>query len=408
MTQEEEVFMKQCDLYFRSQKNKRRGHDSLVYEANWVALTVRGMDARLDKTLRIRQNYTFLTSTPRWREIMATECEGRKIDHEICDVVIPAAEQILSPYTFNNRKGKGSMAAINQLMEYIYEVTEGYTRPARIIKLDFSGFFPNALWDHAEKCINSVIDTIPAEVLTEEDRDYLRWLTMIAVHSNPAAHCERRTPAYLWKEHIPDEKSILTKPEGTGAAIGRLIWQTAMGLYVNDTIEWLTDERLIRLVVFVDDIVMVVAEEQHWYALSLIPEIRRRLAPRNVRLNEKKFYDQPARHGVEFLGSHLKNGRLHLNNKTYKRAVARIDELNAMSYKDIDTLLSSFNAYSGLLKNRTDYHRLIALRDRVAPEWMKWVKWDGRRLCLTCRDGYTERERLDRKYNLHTKIQKAV
>lgn len=124
------------------------------------------------------------------------------IDTEVCEVVIPEADKILSPFTFNNRKGMGSQAAINQLMEHIYEVTEGYTKPARIVKIDFSGYFPNAVWLIAEKCIDEVIDRTE---LDEETKAYLKWLTMISVHCNPAAHCELRTASHLWREHIAPE-----------------------------------------------------------------------------------------------------------------------------------------------------------------------------------------------------------
>lgn len=234
-----EFFSKQVELVFETQRNKRRGRDSLVYENNFVALTVRGMEERLEKTLRINKNYAFLVSLPRWREIMATEFEGRKVDHEICQVLIPEAEKVLSPYTFNNRKGMGSQAAMNQVIENIFEVSEGYTKPCRVIKLDFKGYFPNALWDYAEKVICEVLDNAD---ISEERRNYLKWLTMISVHCNPAAHCELRTPKYMWQDNIEPSKSLFCKPEGVGAAIGRLIWQNAMGLYINDIIIWLNDD----------------------------------------------------------------------------------------------------------------------------------------------------------------------
>jgi len=397
-TIEERMFASQMVITFDTERNKRRGHDSLVYENHIISNNVKATRRRLERSLRIEQNYAFLTSLPRWREIMATEFEGRKIDHEVCDTVIPKADEILSPYTFNNRKGKGSQAAINCLIEHINEVTCNYTKPARIIKHDFKGYFPNALWTYAEKCICEVIDQTD-----REDKDYLKWLTMIAIHCNPAAHCELRTPSYMWKEHIEPEKSILTKPENVGAAIGRLIWQTAMGLYINDIIEWLTVDCGLHLVCFVDDIVMIVPEERHEYALSLLPELRRRLAERNVRLNDKKFYDQPYEHGVEFLGTHIKPYRIHLNNRTYGRAVERIKMLNVAKYKDIDAMVQSFNSYSGMLKNRTDYNRLMALKDMITPEWWQWLDWDSRRFCLVYKPEYSVNERLNRKYCLNLK-----
>ena len=392
-------FVQLYELMKHTRKNKRRGRDSVEFERNWAPLLVRAMADRDNRTLRILHNYAFLVSRPRWREIFATEFGGRMIDHEICEVVIPEAEKVLSPFTFNNRKGKGSQAAINQLMEHIYEVTQGYTRHARIVKIDFSGYFPNAVWNVAEYHINGIIDSM--DYMDEKTKAYIKWLVMVSIHCNPVAHCELRTASHMWHEHIKPEKSIRNKPVGIGAAIGRLIWQTAMGLYVNDEILWLTEECDIKLVCFVDDIAMVVPEERHQYLLSLLPELRSRLAKKGVTLNEKKFYDQPYCHGCEFLGSHIRPNRVHLNNSTFDNALRTIDELNASRHKDIDKILSVFNSYSGLIKNRTDYKRLLELRDRLSPEWWQWLVWDERRLCLTARAEYSTNARLNEKYNLN-------
>lgn len=386
MKRDAAYFSHLVDVYFDTRKNKRYGRDSMVYELSWITNLVRDFRARKDRALRIEQNYAFLTSVPRWREIMATEFKGRHLDHEICEVVIPLADRILSPYSYNNRKGMGAQAAINRLIEHIYEVTENYTQPARIIKLDLKGYFPNALWDYAEKCIDSVID-----MSDREDKDYLKWLAMIAIHCNPAAHCEFRTPRHFWEKHISPEKSILTKPEGVGAAIGRLIWQTAMGLYINDDIKWLTEECGLKVVCFVDDIVMVVPEHLHTYALALIPELRKRFAAKGVKLNERKFYDQPAEHGVEFLGSHIKPGRVHLNSKTVKTALHQVEALNQVTDKknNIDRFLASVNSYTGLTKNRTNFKATQEIRERIAEAWWEFLDWDSRRQCVVCKSGWS-------------------
>lgn len=301
----------------------------------------------------------------------------------------------------------GSIAAINQLMTDIFEVSEGYTKPTRIIKNDISGYFPNAIWNVAEKCITDIIDKYSDELtLQGVDVNELKWLVMISVHSNPAAHCERRTPIHFWKTYIKPEKSILTKSEGIGASIGRLLWQTAMGLYINDDIRWLNEWCNINTVCFVDDIVMVVSEAQHEYALSMITELRKRFLDKGIRLNEKKFYDQPCEHGLEFLGSHIRPNRIHLNNKTFERGLARINELNHMENKEnnIDIFISSINSYTGMLKIRTDYKRIQLLLMHINIEWWRYAYWNCSRQCVSAYSRYSERQRLNRKYRLHLKF----
>lgn len=396
---DKQLFPHLVGIYFDTRRNKRYGHDAMTYEMRWVSNLVREWRARLGRTLRVGHNYAFLVSIPRWREIMATEMTGRLMDHEICEVAIPQAEKVLSPLSFNNRKGKGAQAALNALIETVYQVSEGDTVPCRIIKLDLKGYFPNARWDVAERELFRVLD------LSDEDPErkaYLNWLAMLAVNGNPTAHCQRRTPAWMWDRHIDPDKSLFRKPEGVGAAIGRLIWQTAMGLYINDEFRWLTEEAGIPAVCFVDDIVMVVPERLHGYALAQVAVLRGKLAAKGVRLNERKFYDQPHGHGVEFLGSHIRPGRTHLNDKTYAQALARVRELNGVEDKAarIDAFLCSMNSYFGLLKQRTDYRRLLRLRDEIAPDWWQYVQWDDRRKCVTALPYWTWTARMDRKYHL--------
>ena len=397
---ENQRFAHLVGVYFDTRRNKRYGRDAMAYEMSWVSNLVRDFREREDRSLRIRHNTVFLTSHPRWREIMATEMTGRNIDHEICEEVIPLAEKVLSPYTFNNRKGKGAMTAMNLLIDNICKASNGYTEPCRIIKLDLEGYFPNARWDVAEKCLNKVID-----LSDREDKDYLRWLVMIAVNANPAAHCVRKTPVWQWTEHIEPRKSILTKPPGVGAAIGRLIWQTAMGLYINDEIVWLSEDCGLLVVCFVDDIALAVPERLHGYALSLIPELRRRFAAKGVTINERKFYDQPYGHGVEFLGSHIRPYRILLNDKTWDGAKSRMRELNRKTGKEkrLDEMLSSANSYTGLLKNRTEHRRISLLRNMILDQWGGYVSWDDRRQCVTCLPRYRWRKRINDKYHLKLK-----
>ena len=136
-----------------------------------------------------------------------------------------------------------------------------------------------------------------------------------------------------------------------------------------------------------------------------MPELRKRLAAKGLRLNEKKFYDQPYQHGCEFLGSHIKPHRTHINNNTYASAMSRVEEFNGMQNKlfYIDNVLSSINSYTGLMKGRTDFNRIMHLRDSLSSEWWEMLDWDERRLCATYKPEFSVNARLIRKYHLKVK-----
>ena len=151
-------------VMFSTRKNKRYGRDSMAFEMNWPPLLVRLMRELNARTFRILHNYTFLVFIPKWREIFATEFAGRIIDHILCDILKPWIERTLHPRTFNNREGMGSQAAINQVIEDICEVSNGYTKTAWVIKWDLQGFFPNANCDYMESWFVRVIDRFHDEI----------------------------------------------------------------------------------------------------------------------------------------------------------------------------------------------------------------------------------------------------
>ena len=397
-------------LMFSTRRNKRYGHDSMAFEVNWPPLLVRMMRELMERTFRILHNYTFLTSIPKWREIFATEFVGRLADHLLCDTLKPYIERTLHPRTFNNREGMGSQAAMNQVIEDIFEVSKGYTQTAWIIKWDLAGFFPNADCSHMEYGFARVVDTYHDEIAAQYGEwmpSFLKWLAMVTIHCCPAKHYERRTPKYLWEQHIKPEKSILNKPDGIGVPIGRMTSQTGMGLYINDEVAWLNDECGIRTTVFMDDGVMVVSDNAKMYALSLIPKLRQRLSAKGVRMNDHKFYCQQHWKGLEFLGSHIHPWSIILNDVTWSRCIARIHEYNQLAaverYRELDRFISTVNSYTGLLKNRTSYKRIMQLKDTIADDWWAWLDWDHRRLCVTSKPQYSFRARLNKKYHLKLK-----
>ena len=188
------------DLMFSTRRNKRYGRDSMAFEVSWPPLLVRMMRELTGRTFRILHNYTFLTSIPKWREIFATEFAGRLADHLLCDTLKPYIERTLHPRTFNNREGMGSQAAMNQVIEDIFEVSQGYTQTAWIIKWDLAGFFPNAVCTHMEYGFARVVDTYHDEIAAQYGEwmpSFLKWLAMVTIHCCPAKHYERRTPKYL-------------------------------------------------------------------------------------------------------------------------------------------------------------------------------------------------------------------
>ncbi len=387
------------EAYHRTRKNKRRSEDSVLFETHWER-NLRRLRAGIESRNLQPSAYTFVRWDPRPREIFACNM-GQRVAHHYIDIRLrPLIEAELSDRTYNNREGYGPDAATNALISDIYEVSRGFTRDAWILKWDIQGYFPNARQDIVYEQLSSLVE----EKYHGEDKDILLYLILVSVFSYPTHHCYRKSPHWKW-ELIPPDKSLFTKPDGIGGAIGHLIWQNAMNYYLNDLDHWLRDELQIHFGRFVDDSWAVVQNKEAF--LALMPEIRRRMAEKGCRLHPKKFYCQHYTKGVEFLGTHIKMDRVYLNNRIARRAARAIQNYNkCVRVEKLDGFVASINSYLGFCKGRNAYGIARDLVDMIDPKWWEFCHLNMQRLCIEMNEGFTYRERICKKYHLKYKKKK--
>lgn len=346
--------------------------------------------------------YSFISPNPRPREVFACDHDSRIADHSIDLDLRPLLEARMTSRTFNNRVGYGPDAAINQVIEDVYQASHGFTRDAWIIKYDLTGYFPNANRQHAYEQLNEVIEQDFKG--TEERKNDLRYLLRQAVLSDPLARCEKRSSAKEW-EAIPDHKSLFKKPDGIGGCIGRLIWQNGMNYYLDDLDHWAIDEMGLLYTRFVDDTVIVTDNKE--CVLALMPEIRRRLAVHGCEMHPTKFYCQHYSKGFEFLGHHVRLDRVYVNDRILHRARVKIHELNhCPKPSKVQPLLNSLNSYLGQCKHCNAYGEMRNLLDLIDPRWWEFIHFNEQRRCLQANPGYTFRELQNAKYHIKPKTKK--
>lgn len=391
------VFEDLKKAYLKARSNKRRSDDQVDFEMHWQMHLAKLYRDINNRTLR-PVAYTFVTLKPRPREIFACDMSMRIAHHYIDMRLRPIIESRLTNRTFNNRKGFGQTAAINQLISDIYEVSEGYTKDAWIIKMDLKGYFPNANQDIVYRQLTDLVK----ERYFGEDKEDILYMIMCAVYSYPTMHCYRKSELWKWDKWIEPSKSLFSKPLGIGAAIGHLIWQNAMNYFLNDIDHWFVEECGLHYVRFVDDIVIVTDNKEG--VLAMIPELRRRLKEYGCQLHPKKFYCQHWSKGVEFLGSHIKIERVYPNKKLYRKAVQSLRNQNrCVKLERLPSFLSSINSYTGIMKTRNGYAILRNLIDHVDMRWLEWCEFDKQKSCLVARNGYRTNQLLAKKYNLKYK-----
>lgn len=161
-----------------------------------------------------------------------------------------------------------------------------------------------------------------------------------------------------WNDY-PSYKSVYCQKNGVGGFIGYTFWQAVASLYPIDVDVFVSEEITIFFVRYVDDTVIVTDNKE--MALAMIPEYRERLRRIGITLHPTKFYCQPAEHGVEFLGYHILPGRVHLKNRTIKRAIAVARSVGRGKRNYVDAI----NSYLGMIEATSDQKYAVTLLDNV-------------------------------------------
>ena len=299
-------------------------------------------------------NYSFMhRRSQRPREVFAAEPALKTMMAFALTNIAPLIESHLSPRTFNNRVGMGSQLAVNTVINDIYEVSEGYTKPCWVIKLDYKGYFPNMSRDYAFKLVYNIVKN---EYHKPDKQDVLYCLAC-ACFCSPT-HSKRKSPLWEWNDY-PSYKSVYCQKDGIGGFIGYTFWQTIASLYPVTVDRYIADNITEHFARYVDDTVIVTDNKE--MALAQIPKIREKLAEIGISLHPYKFYCQPYEHGVEFLGYRIFKDRIHLKHRTITRAlgVAKSKERGINNYVD------AINSYLGMIKATTDRKYAIELLDTV-------------------------------------------
>lgn len=299
-------------------------------------------------------NYSFMhRRSQKPREVFAAEPALKIMMAFSLTNISQLIEKHLSPRTFNNRVGMGAQLAVNTLVNDIYEVSEGYTKPCWIIKTDYQGYFPYMNRDVAFKMVRDIVDN---EYHRPDKPDVLYCLA-VACFCDPM-RSRRKSPLWEWGDY-PDYKSVYRKRPGVGGFIGYTFWQMVASLYPVEIDVFVGENITIYFVRYVDDTAMVTDNKE--MALAMMPEYRERLARIGITMHPTKFYCQPAKHGVEFLGYRVLPGRIHLKKRTITRAmnVAKSKERGKRNFVD------AINSYLGMIKATSDKKAAIKLLDSI-------------------------------------------
>ena len=324
---------------------------------------------------------TFIVIYPKLREIFAAAFRDRIVQHWCTlrsEPLLEARFQSQNNVSYNCRKGFGTLAAVSRLRGISECVSENYTKVAYIGRYDIHSFFMSIdvriLWTLLEPFIR--------ENYHGADIEMLIYLLKTTVFHRPQENCRKQGNKDLWN-YIAHSKSLFWAEPFIGMPIGNITSQLLANFYMSFLDEFMLE--LCRLygveyIRFVDDFALV---SQNKEAIKYISKQAGRFLMEKLHLilHPDKVYMQDCRHGVLFVGTYIKPGRMYLSNRTWGKfdeSLAKLESLCSVILKRelseellilLEKAISGINSYLGFACHNNSYSVLYRYFTNLSSFW---------------------------------------
>ncbi len=231
--------------YMQCRKNKRNTINALQFEHNLLE-NLYDLHHNLNhKCYKVGKSLCFLTSSPKLREVFASDFKDRVVHHILVNELEPYFEKKFIHDVYSNRKNKGTHEAVKQAKRYMCQSPKGY-----YLQLDIKGFFYNL-----DKMI--LLDKLKKEVIGSKlDVASVLYLANKVIFHDP-------TKSYVFKGDksklslLPAHKTLFKIAKNKGLPIGNLTSQFFANVYMNDFDNFVKRKlKVKRYLRYVDDFVL--------------------------------------------------------------------------------------------------------------------------------------------------------
>lgn len=370
------------EAYYDCRRRKRNKPSALAFEMHYESELHRLHEELETGRYEIGRSVCFCVTRPKLREVFAASFRDRVVHHLLMRKISKLVESQMIDDSYSCRVRKGTDYGVMRIAEKMRRASENYTREAWVMKCDLSGFFMSIDKERLWQMLRTLIE----RGYTDEDKDFVLWLTHMIVMHRPEQRCEIHGDTGLFAM-LPDNKTLF-RSNGKGMPIGNLTSQIFGNYYLSGFDKWMMHRLGDGYGRYVDDFVCIHRDKK--YLLSLLGDVRRYLREElGLTLHPSKVYLQDVRKGVKFTGQMIKPNRIYVGNRTVNNAFNAISRYEG---GDIDRLLTLTNCYAGFMRGKKAAydirHKLLTIAWRKS-EGMAYADMHWRKLVIKKR--YNER-----------------
>lgn len=291
----------------------------------------------------------FVVEYPKIREVWAASFRDRIVHHLIYNRISDRFHKRFIHDSYACIPGKGTHRAVARMEHFSRSVTNNFTSPGFVLKMDVASFFVS---------INRlVLDELMTPYISE-----VWWLSLVrtVLHRDPVPDAiVVGSPEKMRK--VPKHKSLFHAPPNTGITIGSLISQFEANIVMNVVDQYAKhDLKLNRYVRYVDDIT-VFGSDAAW--LATIPDKVNALmqSKLHLRLHPNKTSINKVEHGFDALGYVIRPYSRYLRRSTLQNAFTKLNGMSRAK-ESVHAIRDVANSYFAILGHATAWRE----RSRMA------------------------------------------
>lgn len=300
------------EAYMEARKGKRATYDMHEFELNWEKNILNLAQSIEERVYEPGSSISFVVFEPKVREIFAAPARDRSSHHLLYNLGVENWDKEFIPTSTSCRVGKGTLYAIKMAQKQMEEVTEHWTKKARVVKLDLQGYFMSLPRKKLCRWVTKGLERHLKPYLNQKAGRLLyalcKFLWERVLMDDPVKKARKRGATKNWNPGIlPPNKSLFCQTPGYGIVIGNLTSQLASNIYLDQLDKFVTVTLGYKYYGrYVDDFYIMVAEEDYARLKRDIKLIEDFLWNElELTLHPKKRYMQSVYKGMPYLGARI-------------------------------------------------------------------------------------------------------
>lgn len=148
MSKPRDLWQALCDLenlkeaYRKARRHKTQKSSVLAFEKEGIMQKLRLLRTELLlHAYRPKLLETFILRDPKTRKISKSDFRDRIVHHAFCNIIEPIFDETFIFDSYANRKGKGTLKAVERFISFQKHLAQNQTRPVFVLKADVRHYF---------------------------------------------------------------------------------------------------------------------------------------------------------------------------------------------------------------------------------------------------------------------------